>query len=221
MSQQLFSAGKVGCFVDDYGPGQEKRRGETISTITVKLRVMPFDAKLAAALDSGVGNGSNIKSTIFSLNSGDPKPNFTRHDFKLSLARQNLQVYASTDTVDSRIALLQAKISGTYVRTQKDINALALCFKATFGPVGRDELELIHSLHRSQAFIRFQESEPLLEVEEDGDAPPTNGNGHAAAPMFETDADGKPIEAAPAKAKKDTVNRKLHSHQSKKAKKRR
>ena len=216
MSQRLFEVGKVGCFVDSYGPGVEKRRGETVSTITVKLRVQPFDAKLATALDAGVGEDCNIRATVFSLNTADPKPNFTRHDFKLALARQNLSIFASPDTEDARVMLLQAKISGTYVRTQKDVSALALVMKATFGPVGRDELELIHSLHRSQAFITFEESEPLFELEEDdeGEEPPVGAVVDGRVPMFDDPRD----TPAPSKAKPATerAHRKLHSHQGKK-----
>ena len=169
MSQRLFTASKVACFVDTYSPGVEKRRGEVVGVLTVKLRVQPFDAKLASSLDDGVGGDSNIRPTVFSLNTTEPKPCFTRHDFKLGLGRQNLEIFASTDTAEARIALLQAKLSGCYVRTQKDVNALALIFKATWGPVGRDELELIHSLHRSQAFVTFHEAEPLLGLEDDGE----------------------------------------------------
>lgn len=163
MPQKLFKTGKTGCFVESYAPGVEKRRGEEVSVITIKFKVMPFDAKLAVSLDDGVGGDSNIRATVFSISTTDPKPNFTRHDFRLGLVRQNLEIFAAPDTRESRVMLLQAKISGTYVRSQKDVNALAMIFKATFGPVGRDELELIHSLHRSQAFISFHESQPLVD----------------------------------------------------------
>lgn len=217
MSQRLFKAGKIGCFVDSYGPGVEKRRGEVVSTITVKLRVQPFDSKLATALDAGVGDESNIRATVFALNTSEPKPNFTRHDFKLGLVRQNLSIFASPDTEEARVMLPQAKITGTYVRTQKDVSALALVLKATFGPVGRDELELIHSLHRSQAFITFEESEPLLEEEEDDE------EGEDADVKAQQPIDGRvPMwddePAAPSKAAPGTerANRNLHSHQSKK-----
>jgi hypothetical protein len=165
----LFDVNKIGVFVDSYSPGVEKRRGESVSVITLNLRIQPFDAKLATALDSGVGGDSNIKATIFSLNSGDPKKNFTRHDFKLALERQNLEIFPTPDTNKSRISLNQVRISGTYVRTQKDNAALALVFKATFGPVGRDELELIHSLHRMQTFVTFHQGEPILEDAEEVD----------------------------------------------------
>lgn len=84
MPQRLFNTGKIGAFVDTYSPGVEKRRGETASVLTVKFRVQPFDAKLASALDAGVGGDSNIRPTVFTLTgNADPKPNFTRHDLAI------------------------------------------------------------------------------------------------------------------------------------------
>lgn len=200
--QRLFNVNKIGIFVDGYGPGVEKRRGETVSVITMQMRIQPFDAKLATALDSGVGGDCNIKATIFSLNSGDPKKNFTRHDFKLALERQNLEIFPTPDTSKSRISLNQAKISGTYVRTQKDNAALAFIFRATFGPVGRDELELIHSLHRMQTFVSFHQGEPILEdaeETEDGD-----------------NADAEELGAEGATARETGARRNLHTGRSKK-----
>lgn len=228
MNQRLFKTGKVGCFIDSYAPGVEKRRGDEVSVLSVKFRVQPFDASLASSLDAGVGGDSNIRPTVFSLNTTEPKPNFTRHDFKLgTLPRQNIEFFAAPDTETSRVLLPQAKIAGCYVRTQKDMNALAFVFKATFGPVSRDQLELIHSLHRLQAFVSFTESEPLLE-EEDDDEPELAATGtEGQAPMWEddvpvthitdvevftTDKSGRRISEAP---KVERAHRKLHSHQGK------
>lgn len=208
--QRLFSVAKVGVFVDDYGPAIEKRDGEETKVIQMKLRVQPFDAKLAAALDEGVGGDSNIRATVFSLNTGDPKPNFSRHDFHLNLERQNLELFASPDTEVARIVFHQAKISGTYVREQKDMNAMALCFKATFGPVGRDELEYVHSLHRSQTFITFHESEPMLaHVEEVEDRADENDVAEERpAPMFD---DPRDQAEEPPTAREVGARRKLHT----------
>lgn len=222
MAQRLFKTGKIGMFVDSYNPGVEKRRGETVSVLTVKFRVQPFDSKLATLLDDGVGGDSNIKPTVFSLSNGDPKPNFTRHDFRLStLPRQNLEIFAAPDTEASRVMLTQAKISGCYVRTQKDISALAFAFKATFGPVGRDELELIHSLHRSQTFITFDEAEPLLDEEEDGESDEgteADQKARQPAPMWDDDPPAAAAAAPAEKTRRDrkNVNRKLHVHTGKK-----
>lgn len=168
MSQTLFASGKIGCVLESYKPKTEKRAGEDVSVLMVRFRVEPFDAKLAHLLDDGVGDGSNIRSTVFTLNEGDPRPGFTRHDFKLALPRQNLLIFASPDTEDARVALLQAAITHTHVRADKDATTLSFVFAATFGPVDRDQLEIVHSLYKLQAFIRFEESEPLLDLEDDG-----------------------------------------------------
>lgn len=220
MSQRLFKSGKIGAFVDTYSPAIEKRRSEETSVLTIKFRVQPFDAKLATLLDDGVGEDSNIKATVFNLSTTEPKANFTRHDFKLGLARQNMHIFASPDTKDARVMLPQAKISGTFVRSQKDNNSLALIFKASFGPVGRDELELIHSLHRSQTFIRFEESEPLFELEEGDDDEATDADQKAQTPIDGRvpmwDDNDQPPAKRKAKPGTARANRKLHSHQGKK-----
>lgn len=214
--QRLFSVAKVGVFVDDYSPGVEKRAGEEVKVLTLKLRVQPFDSKLATALDEGVGDDSNIRATVFTLSTGEPKPNFSRHDFKLGLERQNLELFASPDTEVARMVLLQAKISGTYVREQKDMNAMAFVFKATFGPVGKDELEFVHSLHRSQIFITFHESEPLLGVEnteddQDLDLSDADEKARRPAPMFNDEGEE---QLEPPTAREVGARRKLHTGRS-------
>lgn len=225
---KLFSVAKVGAFIDSYSPGLEKRRGEEISVLKVRLRIQPFDSKLATALDEGVGGDSNIRSTIFSMTTGDPKAYFTSHEFKLgSLPRQTLELFSTPDTPGSRLALNQCKISGCKVRGEKDSNALAFLFSATFGPVGRDELEAIHALFRLQTFVSFHEGEPLLEEEQDADdeeGTDADVKAQRLAPMF--DDDGKPTEASEEREEGPTTKeigsrRKLHSHQSKAAKGRR
>lgn len=230
---RLFSVSKVGVFFDSYSPAVEKRRGGEVSVLQVRMRVEPFDAKLASSLDDGVGGDSNIKATVFSLNTGDPKANFTRHDFRLGLPRQTVEIFATPDTETCRVALAQGKVSATYVRSEKDTNALALALKFTFGPVGRDELELIHQLHRQQAWLTFSESEPMFDEELDDDGDPDDEDADAdekarrPAPMFDddqnelhadddVDGDETPSEAATRDAQRLVGARQnLHSHQSK------
>lgn len=221
---RLFSVPKIGVFIDSYAPGVEKRAGEEVTVLKVKCRVQPFDAKLATALDEGVGGDSNIRRTVFSLNTGDPIPHFTAHEFKLgTLPRQTLELFASPDTPGSRMAFSQAKITGCKVRGEKDSNALAFTFSATFGPVGKDELEMVHSLHRMQTFVTFHEGEPLLEEKDADDAEGTDADIKAQrpAPMWEDDGtgSGKPAEADASEEGPTTreigSRRTLHSHQVK------
>lgn len=167
MSQRLFSVPKTGLFLDKYTPGVEKRDGDEVKIVTLSLRCQPFDAKLATAIDEGLGDDSAVRANLFKLSTTEPKPHIDRVNLTLGCPRQNLIVFASSDTLDSRIAFLQAKISGTYARTSKDVDGYAFVFKASFGPIGREEQEFIHYWFRSQLFVTFDESEPVLWDEAD------------------------------------------------------
>lgn len=221
MSQRLFNVKKVGLFLDSYSPGIEKRKGEEVKVVKMNFRVAPFDAKLATAVDDGVGEESNLRATLFKLSHPDPKPHLDRVAFSLGCARQNMHVFASPDTQDARLMFDQVRISKVYARTQKDSNGYVLCFTGTHGPVGRDELEFIHDYFLSQRFVTFEEAEPGLEFEADPDDDEgsdadvkarTAIDGRVPPPMWEDD------EPAPSTAKPATerAHRKLHSHQSKK-----
>jgi hypothetical protein len=170
MSQRLFSVPKVGLFLDSYAPGIEKRRDEEVSILKLTLRVQPFDSKLATAIDDGLGDDSAVRSNLFKLSSGEPKPHLDQAAFSLGCPRQQLQVYAAPDAPEARIAFNQVKISGTYARTQKDVDGFAFVLKASFGPVGRDELEYVHAWFRTQRFVTFEEAEPgMFDDEADDD----------------------------------------------------
>jgi hypothetical protein len=201
--QRLFKVGKVGLFLDGFSPGTEKRHGEEVKTITLALRMQPFDAKLATAIDEGLGGDSGVRAALFKLSSTEPKPHLERVNLSLGCPRQNLEIFAAPDTEQSRLMFTQCKISGTYARTQKNINGYAFCFKATYGPVGRDELEAIFYWYLGQQFITLTEAEPGLFDDEDEDAeveagPVIDGRSRPA-PMWD-DADEAPSQPAAAEA---------------------
>jgi len=206
MSQRLFTVAKVGLFLDSYRTSIEKRRGEEVKVLQLTMRVQPFDAKLATAIDDGVGEESNVRATLFKLNHPDPKPHLDRVAFALGCPRQNLDVYASPDTADARLRFEQVKISGTYARTEKGVNDYAFVFKGTFGPVSRAEQEFIHEWFLSQRFVTFEEAEPGLfddvEVEDDGEDEITDADEKARQapqpPMWDDD-DAPATAAKPAK----------------------
>jgi hypothetical protein len=216
MSQRLFNTAKVPVFIDSVQLGVEKRKDGPVSVVVLGCRVQPFDAKLASSLDQGVGDG-NIKATAFNLNSAEPKKAFTRHDFALGLARQRLECFATPDSPEARIALDGTRIYGTYVRSQKDMpTALAMIFKASFGPVGRDELDYVKAHFRSQLFVTFREADQSMQFEaEDVDEGDEEGSdadikARQRAPMFDDGGKETP-ESEPADDDKEPVNRKLHT----------
>lgn len=219
MSQRMFDVPKVGLFLDKYIPSMEKRRDGEVKILTLTLRVQPFDAKLALAIDDGVGEESNVRPTLFKLNHPDPKPHLRRVNFALGCPRQDMVIFASSDTVESRITFQQVRIGGTYARTEKNVNGYAFVFTASLGPVGRAEQEYIHEWMLSQRFVTFEESEPSLEFE----AGPDDDEGDDADVKAQQPIDGRvPMwddePPAPSKAKPATerAHRALHSHQSKK-----
>jgi hypothetical protein len=223
MPQRLFSVNKVGLFLDTYAPGSEKRREETAKVIKATFRLQPFDAKLAGAVDEGLSDNSGVRAALFKLNNPEPKPHIERLNFNLSCPRQNMEIFASPDTDESRIVLLQVKITGTYARIQKDMDGFAFVFNGTFGPVDRATLEYIHAWHGTQRFVTFEESEPSLEFSdeeaEDDEGDDTEPFANRPAPMFD-DEDELPsdgVEAA--KEKTSTRRREKGHHYPKKAKK--
>lgn len=164
--QRLFSVNKVPIFCDSYTPGIEKRRGEQVSIVTLTLRVQPFDAKLATAIDDGLGD-NGVRSQLFKLSTAEMRPHIDRVNFSLDCPRQQLQVFASTDTEDASIAFDQVKISGAYARTSKDVDGYAFVVRASFGPVGPAELAYIHTWYATQRAVSFLEAEPSLDFEDE------------------------------------------------------
>jgi len=178
----LFDGTKVGMFLDSIVHATENRKGDQTKIVVLSMRLQPFDHKLAILLDQAVRN------TLFKLNHPDPWPHIRRADFGLGVPRQNLTIFASSDTETSSIAVLQAKISGVYVRTQKDVDGFALVLKASFGPVDAHELAYVEEWRNGQRWVRFEESEPGLfdgedtDLEASDDAPETRN-----APMWTDD----------------------------------
>lgn len=201
---QLFSVGKIGVLLDSAKWGIEKRRGEEVKVLLLTCIVKPFDAKLAVALDEGVGGHSNIRATVFNLNDAKPRLNFTGHDFTLGLPRQDFELFATPDSPKARLALTHVKINGAInVKIHKDNpNALTMTFKGAVGPVSKSELEFIGEWFRGQKFINFSESEASLEFSEtdetdDDDEPEeaVKGPRLIPPPEFNTTPSGEIIDA--------------------------
>lgn len=216
--QTLFSVPKIPLLIETYHPVKEKRRDDEVMCIRVRCKVQPFDAKLATSIDDGLDAG--VRALLFKLNNPDPKPVIGVLKLNLDCPRQNIELFPTPDTDDSRLILLQTKISGAYARDQKDVSGFAFCFDATQGPVDRATLEYVHSLVGKQVWASFTESEPSLEfsseeTEDDGD-----NEGAPDRPSMFDDADEEPESPGVAAAKKNTSERKREKgHRYPKAKK--
>lgn len=176
--QRLFNVANIGVFLDSYSPGTEKRREDDVKVLHLNLRVQPFDAKHAIAIDDGLANGTNIRRALFNLSTDEPTPHVERVGLNLGCPPQMLRIFEAPDARAARLALLQVKIGGAYARRQKNVNGWAFCFRATVGPLGRDELESLHHWFLGQKFVEFQEAEPSMDM----DAPVVNA---ASAPAWD------------------------------------
>lgn len=219
--QRLFSVPKVGMFIETYGPSTEKRRDEQATIVKMVLKLQPFDAKLATSMDDGLNDNSGVRAALFKLSSVEMKPHIERLDFGLSCPRQNLEIFASPDTDESRIVFLQVKIGKVYARTQRDMDGYALVVNASFGPVDRDTLEFIHGNYGKQIFINFEEAEPSLQFSDtETEDDETGEHDQPLAPMFDDD-EPEPESPGLEAAKKNTKERqreKGHRYPKRKAK---
>lgn len=204
---KLFEVAKVGCFLEGVAHAMEKRRGEDVKVLTLTLRVSPLDSKLATAMPDGV------KPTLFKLNSGDPKDTLRRVEFALGMERQLLHVFAAPDTTKATRALDQVRIHATYARVPKGRQIFDFVFRATFGPVGRDELEFVQGWLLTQKFVTFEAAEPGMfdeVVDDDDDEEGTDADQKARTaaqpePMWDDDdLDGEKPAAAAAPAPEPT-----------------
>ncbi len=223
---KLFSVTKVGVFLDTIKHHNETRKSGDTKVITLTCHVDPFDHKLALAM------ADVVRNTLFKLQHPDPQPHIRRCDFALGVDRQQLEVFASSDTQKASIALDQVKVSRIYVRASKDRNGYVCVFDATFGPVGKTELAYVEAWRGTQRSVTFEAAEPNLDFEEErrdddeDDEAEDTGQRTLPAPEFETDGAGQPLEAAVAGTSGDTageagpepVRQRLTSHAGGKAK---
>jgi hypothetical protein len=172
MPQTLFHTPKLGVILEGYAPAIEKRRGEEVKVVSLKLRVEAFDAELASSIDAGLGGDSGVRALLFNLTDGEQKPHLDGAALSLGCPRQTLRMFAAPDIDESRIAFAQVKISGTTVVTNKETGTFVFKFKASYGPVGRDELEYFHQWYQNTLFVTFEEAEPGLFDEAPEEADP-------------------------------------------------
>ncbi len=162
---KLFDVPKVGLFLDGITHGTETRNGDEVKIVTLTLRAPSLQAQLASAMPGPV------RMSLFRSTEGaTPRPHLRRVEFNLGVPRQELEVYASSDTADPSISFDQAKIVSTLARVDKNDTAWSLIVKVSFGPLDKVELEYIEAWRLTQRWVTFYEAEAGLFGEDDGAA---------------------------------------------------
>jgi hypothetical protein len=195
---QLFTVPKVGVHCDGIGHRLETRADHVEKIIELTLRVQPFTAQLAAALDPDWYGF--VKRFLFKQGDGSAITDVKSIEFKPPSDRQLVTAFASTDTVKASIAFDQVKVTKIRARTEKGIDGWALIVHVSFGPVGRAELEYVNAWYTEQRFLSFEAADPSLFAGGDSDGnddaeeepPPADG---PPAPMFDTDPTGRVLGA--------------------------
>lgn len=191
---KLFSVAKVPMYCEGISHRIERRKAGDAKVVDLALKVQPFTAQLAAALDSA--EYGFVKRLLFKQSDATPVRDFKDVGFKLPVGRQKLICFASPDTTKASIALDQVKVTKLRVRGQKDGDSWVLYVHASFGPLGKAELEYVNAFYAEQRFVTFEEAEPSLEFDEQDDEADEVAEPSRPAPMFDTDQSGAPVETA-------------------------
>ena len=159
---KLFSVPKVGLFLDGITHGTETRDGDEVKIVTLTLRATPMSAQLASAMPGPV------RLALFkSTEGGDVRAHLRRVEFDLGVPRQELEVFATSDTEDPSISFDQAKVVKALARIDKNVTGWSLVVKVSFGPVDKVELEYIEAWRLGQRFVTFHEADPSLFPDDD------------------------------------------------------
>lgn len=192
MGFKLFDVAKVGLYCETITHSTEKRKDGEVKVIQLSLRVQPFDAKLAVALHP------DVRTTLFKLSHPDPQPHIARVNFLIGVPRQDLDIYATSETREPTRRLEHVKISHIYARSASGSQGYALVLKATFGPVSDAELGFCEAWRSGMKFVTCDEAEAsdlFVEESEDDEDDEPSGQQALPDPEFETAPDGKPTDA--------------------------
>jgi hypothetical protein len=169
---QLFTVGKVGCYCDAITHRLEKRKsGDEVKVVDLKLRIQPFTAQLAAALDPSVY--SFVRRMLFRQADGTPINDYKAIEFKGFGERQLLTIFATPDTGRASIAIDECKVGKILAKTEKSVDGWALVLRVSFGPADKAELQYVSEWYTEQRFVSFAPAHPALEFEGAATTPPT------------------------------------------------
>lgn len=163
----LFSVGKIPVYCEGITHRLETRKSGETKVVDLTLKIHPFNAQLASALDQD--EYGFVKRTLFRMASGDPVVDLRAVEFRPPGDRQRLTCFAAPDTDQASICLDQVKVTKLRARASKDANGWTLYIGVSFGPLSKDELSWINQFYTGQSFISWEEAEPSLDFDADGD----------------------------------------------------
>jgi hypothetical protein len=197
----LFTVGKIPVYCEGITHRIERRTSGDTKVVDLTLKIAPFNAQLATALDQT--EYGFVKRTLFKMNSGDPVVDLRAVEFLPPADRQRLTCFAAPDTEKASICLDQVKVTKIRARSSKDAQGWTLYIVVSFGPLDKNELEYVNRFYTSQVFITWDEAEPSLDFEDgDGDDDSDDDLVDDASTLKFPGAAAEPVEGARPVAKR-------------------
>lgn len=158
----LFTVGKVATFLDRISHRLETRDGgEIVKVLDLVLRQQPFDwAHARAFWDENLLAGVLFNPQTHFLVGGLKEVVFDLDDD--TIPNQNVVLFATPATKEPSIAFRQLAIGKVRARIEKAESGWGLVFHATFGPVGREDLEYINAWYTESRCLTWSASQASL-----------------------------------------------------------
>lgn len=158
----LFAIGKVPTFLDRITHRLETRDGgEIVKVLDLVLRVQPFDfANARTFLDENLLAGVLFNPQTHFLIGGLKEVVFDLDDD--TIPNQNVVLFATPATKEPSIAFRQLAIGKVRARIEKAESGWGLVFHATFGPVGREDLEYINAWYTESRCLTWSAAQASM-----------------------------------------------------------
>lgn len=170
---KLFTVGKIPMYCESITHRLERRKDHDVKVVDLTLKIEPFNAQLAAAMDQD--EYGFVKRVLFKLADGEPNVDLRVVEFRPPGERQNLICYATPDSPEASIGLVHAKVTKIRARGSKDAQGWTFYVRVSIGPLSKTELEYVNAWYTEQRFVVWEAAEPSLEFEDDDGDTTTNG----------------------------------------------
>jgi len=165
----------LGIVCDTFTPTTEERRDVEVRVLVLTLRIEPLTLEIAAGIEP------LIRRLLF-RQGGEVVPHLRDVVFAFDVPRQLMKLQIAPDA-PSRMAFDQVKIGRLRAKPDKAGVYWSLIFKATFGPVDRNQLEYVQAWFGTQRFVTFVPAEAdLFESAPDADDDEPELDGAELAP---------------------------------------